>query len=112
MWLSDRGVAANGNDPDWKGLVGQGRTMVVYMGVKQAVNIREKLLGSGLPDDFPVALIANGTRQNEQVLRGSLDSLPDLAAQMQHGWVGLLIIGEVVGSPAVFGQPVALKEVA
>ncbi len=88
-------TAAQVDSPDWRGLAGKGRTVVVYMGVKQAEHIRRQLLDCGIAAKFPVALVANGTRADQQVLKGDVGTLPQLAARMQPGSAGLLVIGEV-----------------
>ena len=59
-------------DQEWAGLAGKGRTLVIYMGVKTAPQIAEKLMEDGLAPDMPVAVIENGARPEMRVLRGSL----------------------------------------
>ena len=49
-------------DQDWAGLAGKGRTLVIYMGVKTAPQIAEKLMEDGLSPDTPLAVIENGAR--------------------------------------------------
>ena len=88
-------TAAHADYLDWRGLAGKGRTVAVYMGVKQAEHIRQQLLDSGIAAELPVALVANGTREDQQVLKGDVGSLPKLARRMQPGSAGLLVIGEV-----------------
>ena len=68
------------------------------MGVRQAGRIRAEMLRSGLPGDFPLALVVDGTRPGQQVLRGTIDGLPELAARVREGQPGLLIIGQVAAS--------------
>ena len=43
----------------------------------------------------PVALILNGSRPNQQLLRGRLDELPTLAGHAQSDDAGLIIVGDV-----------------
>ena len=45
------------SDQDWAGLAGKGRTLVIYMGVKTAPQIAEKLMADGLAPDMPLAVI-------------------------------------------------------
>jgi uroporphyrin-III C-methyltransferase/precorrin-2 dehydrogenase/sirohydrochlorin ferrochelatase len=80
---------------DWAGLAGPGRTVAVYMGVRQAARIRDELLAAGLGADFPAALVVNGSRDDQQVLGGTIERLPELAAATPAGAPGLLIIGQV-----------------
>ena len=82
-------------DQDWAGLAGQNRTLVIYMGVKTAPQIAEKLMEDGLSPDMPIAIIENAARPEMRVLRGPLAALPDLVTQERVISPALIIIGEV-----------------
>jgi len=82
-------------DQDWAGLAGKGRTLVIYMGVKTAPQIAEKLMEDGLAPDMPVAVIENGARPEMRVLRAPLAGLPDLVEAEQVVSPALIVIGEV-----------------
>ena len=81
--------------PDWSGLAGKGRTLVIYMGVKTAPQIAEKLMDDGLTPDVPVAVIENAARANMRVVRGSLAALPDLVKTHKIQSPALIVIGDV-----------------
>jgi uroporphyrin-III C-methyltransferase/precorrin-2 dehydrogenase/sirohydrochlorin ferrochelatase len=82
-------------DLDWPSLARRGQTVSVYMGVGTAATIAEKLIEAGRAPQTPVAVIENGTRENEVRTYGMLEELPQLIEA--HGIKGpaLLIIGEV-----------------
>ncbi|WP_417319545.1 uroporphyrinogen-III C-methyltransferase [Erythrobacter aureus] len=82
-------------DQDWAGLAGKGRTLVIYMGVKTAPQIADKLMEDGLAPDMPVAVIENGTRPEMRVLRGLLAGLPNLVEREEVVSPALIVIGEV-----------------
>ncbi|WP_324828174.1 uroporphyrinogen-III C-methyltransferase [Qipengyuania zhejiangensis] len=82
-------------EQDWAGLAGKGRTLVIYMGVKTAPLIAEKLMEDGLAPDMPVAVIENGTRPEMRVLRGLLAGLPDLVERERVVSPALIVIGDV-----------------
>lgn len=82
-------------EQDWAGLAGKGRTLVIYMGVKTAPQIAEKLMADGLAPDMPIAVIENGARPIMRVLRGPLAALPELIEQEQVVSPALIVIGEV-----------------
>lgn len=82
-------------DQDWAGLAGQNRTLVIYMGVKTAPQIAEKLMADGLAPDMPIAIIENAARPEMRVLRGPLAALPDLIRNERVISPALIIIGEV-----------------
>ncbi|MEC7398512.1 MAG: uroporphyrinogen-III C-methyltransferase [Pseudomonadota bacterium] len=82
-------------EQDWAGLAGTGRTLVIYMGIKTAPQIAEKLMADGLAPDMPVAVIENGARPDMRVLRAPLAGLPDLVEREQVVSPALIVIGEV-----------------
>ena len=83
------------SDQDWSGLAGKGRTLVIYMGVKTAPQIAEKLMADGLTPDMPVAVIENAARPNMRVVRGALAALPDLVERHAIRSPALIVIGDV-----------------
>ncbi len=82
-------------EQDWAGLAGKGRTLVIYMGVKTAPQIAEKLMSDGLAPDMPVAVIENGARPQMRVLRGLLAGLPALVERELVVSPALIVIGTV-----------------
>jgi uroporphyrin-III C-methyltransferase len=82
-------------DQDWAGLAGRGRTLVIYMGVKTAPQIAEKLMADGLTPDAPVAVIENAALPQMRVLRVSLAGLPDLVEQQRVKSPAVIVIGDV-----------------
>ncbi|MEO0590553.1 MAG: uroporphyrinogen-III C-methyltransferase [Pseudomonadota bacterium] len=83
------------SDQDWSGLAGKGRTLVIYMGVKTAPQIAEKLMADGLTPDVPVAVIENAARPTMRVVRGALAGLPDLVERHAIRSPALIVIGDV-----------------
>ncbi len=82
-------------DQDWAGLAGKGRTLVIYMGVKTAPQIADKLMEDGLAPDMPLAVIENAARPEMRVLRGLLAGLPELVEREAVKSPALIVIGEV-----------------
>ncbi len=95
------------SDQDWAGLAGKGRTLVIYMGVKTAPQIAEKLMADGLAPSMPVAVIENACRPEMRVLRGPLAALPDLVEAEAVQSPALIIIGEVTAR-----ENAALEQIA
>ncbi len=88
---------------DWSRLAGAGRTAVIYMGVSKAAGIRRELLEAGVPGELPVALVLNGTMDNQKILQGTVETLPQLAAGAGKKAPGLLIIGQVAAMSSNLG---------
>ncbi|HYD25875.1 MAG TPA: uroporphyrinogen-III C-methyltransferase [Croceibacterium sp.] len=82
-------------EQDWAGLAGKGRTLVIYMGVKTAAQIAEKLMADGLAPDVPLAVVENAARANMRVLRGPLAALADLVQRERVKSPALIVIGDV-----------------
>ena len=93
------GHAKSGTEPDldWPSLARANQTVIVYMGVGTAGMIQSRLIEAGRAPTTPVAVIENGTRDNEIRAFGVLSDLSDLIKT--HGIHGpaLLFIGEVAG---------------
>ncbi|HSQ94575.1 MAG TPA: uroporphyrinogen-III C-methyltransferase [Croceibacterium sp.] len=93
------------SEQNWAGLAGKGRTLVIYMGVKTAPQIAEKLMADGLAPEIPLAVIENACRPDMRVLRGPLAGLPDLVERARVKSPALIIIGEVTArADAAVGQ--------
>ncbi|MBD8524212.1 siroheme synthase CysG [Pseudomarimonas arenosa] len=93
---------------DWQALALERQTLAVYMGVQGLSTFRQRLIEHGRAATTPVALIENGSRPEQRVLVGSLQTLPELAAHYQVVSPALLLIGEVTSLAASlhwFGQP-------
>ena len=89
------------SEQNWAGLAGQGRTLVIYMGLATAEAIADKLIEDGLAPDMPVAVVENATRPQMRVLRGPLAGLPDLVAREKVKSPAIIIIGEVTAEPEI-----------
>ncbi len=92
------------SEQDWSGLTGKGRTLVIYMGLKTAPQIADKLMADGLAPDMPVAVIENAARPQMRVLRGVLAALPEIVSRERVTTPALIVIGEVVARPRQSGD--------
>ena len=84
---------------DWSVLTDRKMTVVVYMGMTAAPTIRDGMLVAGRAADTPVGVFARVTRPDARAVVGTLDNLPELVAQIEHG-PAVLIIGDVVAHSA------------
>lgn len=91
------GHAKGDADPalDWAALAALKNTLVVYMGVGKAGSIASNFIAHGRAASTPVAIIENGTRENELILKGTLADLPALIDAGGVKGPALLVIGEV-----------------
>lgn len=83
-------------DLNWRGLVQPNQTIVFYMGLHGVDVICRELVNHGMNPSMPVALVQKGTTPEQQVLVGTLESLPTLVANAEIHPPTLIIVGEVV----------------
>lgn len=81
----------------WKNLAGPNQTLVFYMGLGSLEEISRELVAAGLTADTPAALIGNGTYANQQVVRGTVAQLQEMADSAYLTPPTLTVIGKVVG---------------
>jgi uroporphyrin-III C-methyltransferase len=83
-------------EQDWAGLVGHGRTLVIYMGLACARLIADKLMAGGVAPDMPVAVLERGTLAGSRALRTLLADLGDLVEREKVVSPAIIVVGEVV----------------
>jgi len=81
---------------DWDMLARPKQTVVVYMGLHGLETLCAKLIKHGLPGTTPIAIVQQGTTQNQRVVSGSLATLPGLPQVAELQAPTLIIIGGVV----------------
>ena len=84
------------SEQDWSGLAGQGRTLVIYMGVANARAIADKLMADGVAPDMPVAVLERGTLAGARALRTLLADLGDMVDRDRVKSPAIIVVGEVV----------------
>jgi uroporphyrin-III C-methyltransferase/precorrin-2 dehydrogenase/sirohydrochlorin ferrochelatase len=82
-------------DLDWAALAALQNTLVVYMGVGKAGAIADNLIAHGRAASTPVAVVENGTRNNQLILKGTLNGLASLIESGGVKGPALLVIGEI-----------------
>ncbi len=80
---------------DWQQLAVEKQTLAIYMGVASLDRLQNKLIEFGRSPNTPIALIENGSRPEQRVITGTLETLSQRALQHQVKSPALLIIGEV-----------------
>ena len=69
-------------------------TIVVFMGLETATEVRDRLLAEGLGGETPVAIVSRGTRPDQEVVVTEVARLPEAAAEVEAP--ALLVVGAVV----------------
>ncbi|NDL71203.1 uroporphyrinogen-III C-methyltransferase [Vreelandella alkaliphila] len=109
--LTDRGHAQQlrfitaqlcreGGTPDWTNLARQDETLVFYMGLSKVDAICHGLRQAGLPDTWPIMLVANASQPEQQSLVGTLADMPARLAAQPLPSPCLIMVGSVVSMVA------------
>jgi uroporphyrin-III C-methyltransferase/precorrin-2 dehydrogenase/sirohydrochlorin ferrochelatase len=85
-------------DLDWPMLARPRQTVVIYMGADTLPAIVRQLVQHGLPPSTPVALIENGTTEEERRVVGTLATIERQAVRARLQGPTLCMVGEVVGA--------------
>jgi len=81
---------------DWVALTRPRQTVVIYMGLGALAEICSKFVAHGVRPETPVAVVQQGTTQEQRAVTGTLESLPAIAARSNLKSPCMIIIGEVV----------------
>ncbi len=81
---------------NWKQLALPNQTVVIYMGLLGLEQICHALIVHGSPKELPVALVQQGTTENQKVITGTLETLPALINAQNIKPPTIIIIGTVV----------------
>ncbi len=81
---------------DWNALARPNQTVVVYMGLHGLDILCGELVRHGMPDSTPIAIVQQGTTQNQRVITGTLATLPGIAEREKPQAPTLIIVGGVV----------------
>ncbi len=84
------------SEQDWSGLAGQGRTLVIYMGVATASDIADKLMADGVAPDMPVAVLEKGTQPGHRAMKTLLADLGPMVTREAVRSPAIIVVGEVV----------------
>lgn len=81
---------------DWGSLLQPRQTVAVYMGLGHLAELTCAFIEHGAAPTLPAALVDNGTRPNQRVVTGTLDTLAEKAAAAGVKGPAILIVGSVV----------------
>ncbi|MFI3246205.1 MAG: uroporphyrinogen-III C-methyltransferase [Ferrimonas sp.] len=105
-------ITGHGQDDqplDWRFLAQAQHTLVFYMGLGALDQIRAQLCCHGMVEDTPVALIENGCRPNQRLIRTTLGKMSADAVKHQLQSPTLTYIGAVT---TVIPQPITASLLA
>nr|WP_244613419.1 uroporphyrinogen-III C-methyltransferase [Halomonas sp. EAR18] len=89
-------LCREGGEPDWASLARTDETLVFYMGLSKVAAICSGLRDAGLPDDWPMLLVANASLAEQRSLIGTLADMPQKLAENPLPSPCLIMVGSVV----------------
>ncbi|MFC1664222.1 siroheme synthase CysG [Pseudomonadota bacterium] len=89
-------LRAGAPELNWHDLVQERQTIVFYMGLVGLENICENLVKHGMDPKMPVALVEQGTTENQRVVVGDLSDIADKVKKNKVRAPTITILGEVV----------------
>ncbi|MEC9369499.1 MAG: siroheme synthase CysG [Pseudomonadota bacterium] len=88
------GATADGEpDHDWSALAGPGQAFAIYMGVRSAGLVRDKLIEAGADPATPVVVVENGTLPDERAFATTLDDLEALVDARRISGPSMIFVG-------------------
>ncbi len=80
---------------DWQFYAKNNQTLAVYMGLIKSEHLVTQLIKHGKHSKEHVAIIENGTRENQRTVTGQLDQLPAMIIRHKIKSPALIVIGTV-----------------
>jgi uroporphyrin-III C-methyltransferase len=84
------------NPVQWKKLAKSVETIVIMMGLARIGIISKQLVAGGMKKDTPVAVIQNGTSENQKMITGTLVNIAKKIKENKIAPPSIIIIGNVV----------------
>jgi uroporphyrin-III C-methyltransferase len=81
----------------WQRLAGTVDTIVVLMGISRLEQISNDLLKAGMEKDTEVAIVESGTTDKQKIIRGTIQTIADVAEKTHLKPPAVIVIGKVAG---------------
>ena len=81
---------------DFKNYAKTNATLCIYMGIGQMMRIIDELTQGGLDPKTPVAIVENGTQQNQRSCYGTLETIVAQSAEQSIKAPSIIFVGSVI----------------
>jgi uroporphyrin-III C-methyltransferase / precorrin-2 dehydrogenase / sirohydrochlorin ferrochelatase len=81
---------------DWTALIQPRQTVVIFMGLGKLEALMKEFVARGGDPRLPAAIVDNGTRPNQRVVTGAVDTIAALAGKANLHGPAIVILGSVV----------------
>jgi uroporphyrin-III C-methyltransferase / precorrin-2 dehydrogenase / sirohydrochlorin ferrochelatase len=96
VFVTGHARAGGGLSLDWSVLIQPRQTVAIFMGLGQLRELMKQYIAHGGDPALPAAIIDNGTRPNQRVVTGTVETLADLAEEARLKGPAITILGTVV----------------
>ena len=79
-------------------LASHGATMVLFLSAGLLQQVRAELLLGGYAPKTPCAIVYKATWKDEKIIRGTVERLPEMAAENGINKTALIVVGEFLGA--------------
>ena len=86
----------DGLNLSWTALIQPRQTVVIFMGLGKLAGLMKEFVAHGGDPKLPAAIIDNGTRPNQRVVTGTVETIADFAKKADLHGPALIILGTVV----------------
>ena len=81
---------------DWNALIQPRQTVAIFMGLGHLAELMEEFIAHGADPKMPAAIVDNGTRPNQRVVTGTIETLAERAVKARLHGPAIIIVGTVV----------------
>jgi uroporphyrin-III C-methyltransferase / precorrin-2 dehydrogenase / sirohydrochlorin ferrochelatase len=81
---------------DWIALIQPRQTVVIFMGLGKLGALMEEFVARGGDPKLPAAIVDNGTRPNQRVVTGTVETIAEAAEKAKLHGPAIVILGTVV----------------
>ncbi len=96
VFVTGHARAGGGLSLDWSALIQPHQTVAIFMGLSHIGALMKEYIAHGGEPSLPAAIVDNGTRPNQRVVTGTVETLADLATEAGLKGPAMIILGTVV----------------
>lgn len=94
--VTGHSCAGNSRNINWSSLSENIDTLIIYMGISNLPSICEQLLMNDKLSETPVAIIEQGTTEDQRVVTATLETIVGAAKRAEIKNPAMIVVGEVV----------------
>ena len=101
-----------GDEAKWSSIANEKDTLVFYMGLSKVGQIADRLVEYGMRANMPIAIIDQGSLEQQQVVCSTLASIENEKSKYQLTGPALIVVGEVVNKRQTVDLSLLARKIA